>query len=116
MARSQSRRVERNGSRRGHDAKSRRALLGEWARSGLSAAAFARRAGVSCWTLYSWRKARRRAGDLRAGFVELSAVRAPESPVHGALELVLSGGQVIRVADGFDATTLRRLVAALESA
>jgi hypothetical protein len=48
--------------------------------------------------------------------VELSAVRAPESPVHGALELVLSGGQVIRVADGFDATTLRRLVAALESA
>ncbi len=115
MARSRSRRDERKSSRH-RDAKKRRRLLAEWARSGLSAAAFAPRAGVSSWTLYTWRTMQRRAEDIRARFVELSAVRAPEPAARGAIELVLSGGRVIRVADEFDATTLRRLVAAVESA
>ncbi|MFO0828477.1 MAG: hypothetical protein U0572_10050 [Phycisphaerales bacterium] len=40
-------------------------ILDRWDRSGLSAAAFASSAGVSPWTLYSWR--RRLRGSGRTG-------------------------------------------------
>jgi hypothetical protein len=47
----------------------------------------------------------------------VAVVPEPEPPVadsRSALELLLAGGRVLRVPAGFDAATLRRLLALLE--
>jgi transposase-like protein len=51
--------------------------------------------------------------DLPA-FVPLRLTPAPETPKTSPLELVLGPNRVIRVAPGFDAATLRHLLATLE--
>ncbi len=107
-----------------------------WKDSGLSAKEYAAETGVKASTLsyWSWRvrasaesrrdRPRRKAAaargpvaaDARSGqFVELEAA-APVSAQQPTLELVLSGGLLVRVGAGFDEATLTRLVRAVEAA
>jgi hypothetical protein len=107
-----------------------------WRRSGQSVRAYCASEGVSEPSFYSWRRvlAERgprpaamsaRVGDARAtrerSTADATAV-SPFVPVRlvddatsaSAVEVVLRGGRVVRVAAGFVAKTLREVVAALE--
>lgn len=93
-----------------------RGALGRWERSGLSAASFARREGVSAVTLRRWREAFAGPGAGRpaaGGYIELEV---SERPVARPFEVLLSQGRVVRVPAGFDEHELSRLLAALERA
>jgi len=94
-------------------------------RSGLSIRTFAAREGLKAGSLsfWKWKLAHQGSGDGRAGaervaplqFVELTAKEAPgPAPARAGFEVVLSSGRVVRVAGGFDATELARLVGVLE--
>jgi lambda repressor-like predicted transcriptional regulator len=112
-------------------------LIGEWRTSGLSQAEFCRRRGISDRSLSNWlhnspyreRIARvlaaRTQGDIHPEtprFVPVSVVTMTSasnaqhtSVSSSAIEIVLPGGPRIVVTSGFDAETLRRVVAALEA-
>ena len=83
----------------------REELLGEYERSGLSQAAFARRAGVRYPTFAHWVQERRRAGGATATppprFVELRLPGTPPVPPPIATELsvTLPDGLVLRGAE-----------------
>jgi hypothetical protein len=86
--------------------------------SGLSVAAYCRRAGVPPSSFYAWRRklgapaASRRPAD--PGFAEVR-VFAPAAPVAtDALEVRLASGRGIVVRPGFDRATLLALIDALE--
>jgi len=92
-----------------------RQLIERWQSSDLSDAAFARRERVSIRQLRRWR-------DLFAGEptegLEFAPVviREPayrERPTMAAFVVEVRGGCSIRVAAGFDATELRRLIETL---
>jgi transposase len=107
-----------------------RGHLAAWRRSGQSVRAYCAAQGLSEPSFYSWRRVltrpeRRRgktaAGDgtpSTAGFTQPSLfvpVRLVEDTTPAAaIEVVLRGGRVLRVAAGFVAQTLREVVAALE--
>jgi hypothetical protein len=116
-----------------------RRQVAAWRRSGQSVRAYCESEGVSEASFYSWRRvlAEREAledtGTLQAGDrVEdraaatggrgRAAAVSPFVPVRlvedatatAAVEVVLRGGRVVRVAAGFAASTLREVVAALE--
>jgi len=89
-------------------------LLAEWKASGVSAAEFAPRAGVSTHTLYAWRrKARAEAGDAFAGqFAELLVRNSPKPAINepGTQIEIALGEAVVRVGAIFDDTHLRRVL------
>jgi transposase len=91
-----------------------RRWIGEWRASGLSVRAFCDRRGLAIPSFYAWRRTlERRAAEVPA-FVPVQVV-ADGAPAHAsALEVVLRDGRAVRVAPGFDAATLRRLLAVLE--
>jgi len=103
----------------------REELLAEYERSGLSQAAFARRAGVRYPTFAHWVQERRRAGGSLPGatspaatpprFVELRLPSAPALPAVEAAELsvTLPDGVVLR---GAVPSALAALVRALRKA
>ena len=64
---------------------------------------------------YAWRRELQRRDAEQPLFVPIRSL-ADEQPagVRPALELVLASGRRIRVAPGFDATTLRQLLAVAE--
>ena len=81
------------------------------AESGLSVAAYCRRARVPASSFYAWRRKLRDAGT----FAEVRVTPEPDSADdHGALELHLRRGRCVIVRRGFDRQTLLELVAALE--
>src|SRR4051794_8717606 len=81
--------------------------------SGSSVAAFCARPGLSPARFYAWRRTARRRDAERTAFVPMHVVAdAAATPVR-PLEVVLADGPVVRVAPGFDATTLRQLLAVL---
>jgi|SRR5579872_5258635 hypothetical protein len=90
-----------------------------WSASGLTAVQFAEEIGVNARTLTYWKwKLGRPAARVEPGkaeFVEV-ATSAQRTPTTYALEVVLSGGVVIRVPARFDADALRRVVATLGGA
>jgi len=91
-------------------------VLSEYDSSGLSAAAFCRSAGISSVTLTRWRRhvqSRRRRVASASGFVEILPSRVPAGSEFG---VTLPGGVILRVAPGFDAAELSRLLAVLRSA
>ena len=96
-----------------------RRRLGQWRRSGLSVRAFCATHGLREPNFYAWRRELARRAAAGAASSDLPAavfvpVRvAPEAAVP--LELVLSGGRILRVPAGFDAVTLRRLLATLDT-
>lgn len=100
-----------------------RRIVDDWRRSGLSAPQYAEGRGISAGAIYAWssRLAKQDADSLIAAehppkFLPVAIVEAPptastERP--SALEVVLPGGEVIRVSPGADLLHLGRVVAAL---
>ena len=88
--------------------------IDEWRASGLSVRAFCDRRGLAIPSFYAWRRTlERRAAEVPA-FVPVQVV-ADAMPVQASLlEVALADGRAVRVAPGFDAATLRRLLAVLE--
>lgn len=93
-----------------------RALLARQESSGQSVAAFARRRGISAWTLYAWK--RRLAQERGAGpgqdrgFVEVQVVGSRKAP---PIELELPQGVRVVVPSGVEEEDLRRVLAVLSS-
>ena len=116
-----------------------RRLLRQWQRSGQEVRAYCVEHGVSEPSFYAWRRTiqerdrqaerrsrprRRRAGGQVQGS-GAHAGSAPRRPAFvpvtitapaPALEVVLHDGRVLRIPAGFDATTLRQLLAVLDEA
>jgi transposase-like protein len=112
---------------RGSDRQDRRAFwqlaIDEQKSSGLSVRAFCLREGLSEASFYSWRR-RLSEGESAAGressvafFEVMRPVPAPMRPAdvarRVALEVLLPGGLVVRVSEGFDGPTLRQVVETL---
>ena len=105
-----------------------RRLIRQRPHSGLTVRDFCARHGVSEPSYYSWRRilaqrdqqaprGRSRDGNGRTGagpvFVPVRVV--PDEPASASrLEIVVGPGRVVRVPLGFDAATLRQLLAVLE--
>ena len=92
-----------------------RAVLGEWRRSGLSAAAFARSRGLSTMRLWYWSK---RLGVTTAGrdqAVDFVAVTLPSSNNSRQIELEHAGVRV-RVREDLEVEHVARLAMALAEA
>jgi transposase-like protein len=110
-----------------------RRILRQWRRSGLSVRDFCAEHGLAEPSFYSWRRivaqrdqeaARVRAEPERGSARDLAPV-SDDAPVfvplrvidlstQAAFEVVLERGRVVRVLRGFDADTLRQLLAVLE--
>ncbi|SRR5579871_431642 len=88
--------------------------INKWRVSELSVRAFCARHGLATARFYHWRRVLERRATERPAFVPVQVVADPPPPQASALELVLADGRAVRVSAGFDAATLRRLLAALE--
>jgi hypothetical protein len=91
-----------------------RRWIAQWRTSGLSVRDFCARHGLATPSFYAWRRTlQQRAADTPA-VVAVHVVAVAPPAQASALELVLADGRTVRVAPGFDTTTLRQLLAALE--
>ena len=105
-----------------------RRVVRQWRQSGLTVRDFCDEQRLAEPSFYSWRRTiaerdqhaartRRRAGngraDSRPTFVPVRVVPAT-SASSAPLEIVLNQVRVVRVPPGFDAATLRQLLAVLE--
>jgi hypothetical protein len=91
-----------------------RRWIGEWQASGLSVRAFCQRRRLTVARFYAWRRVLERRAAEKAAFVPLQIVADAVPTQASALEVVLTDGRTVRVAPGFDAATLRQLLAVLE--
>ena len=91
-----------------------RRWIGEWQASGLSVRAFCQRRGLTIASFYAWRRVLQRRDAERAAFVPVQVVADAVPTQTSALEVVLTDGRTVRVPPGFDAATLRQLLAVLE--
>ncbi len=95
-------------------------LVAEYEASGLGPTAFCRQRGLSSSTFVRYRKRQRqKSGDAGDGKrwleVEVCGAAAVGNGERvSGLAVVLPGGQRIEVGHGFDADTLRRLLAVME--
>ena len=60
-----------------------------------------------------WRRLLAQRDAEQAAFIPVRLLAESDSP-NGTLEVLLAGGRRLRVAKGFDAATLRQLLAVLE--
>jgi hypothetical protein len=88
--------------------------ISQWQTSGLSVREFCARQGLATASFYSWRRVLERRAAEQPAFVPVRVVADWPPPQASALELVLADGRAVRGAPGFDAATLRRLLALLE--
>ena len=86
-----------------------------WQNSGLSVAAFCARHGLAAPSFYAWRRELQAREAATPAFVPVR-VLADEPAPAGSVEVVLAGGRRLRVTPGFDAATVRQLLAVLEEA
>lgn len=108
-----------------------REMVGRWRRSGVTIRDFCAEHGLSEPSFYGWRRelarrdqearerpARTKARPARCAKSLPAFVPVRVTPVEPAspLEVVVGAGHVVRVAPGFDAATLRRLLAVLAEA
>ena len=102
-----------------------------WRKSGLSGRELAEQECIASSTLYHWSRRldlggprgrqRRSSVETRQRLLPLvvtqyerpASVELPPSPTVGMLEVVLPGGEIVRVPPGFDDTALVRVVRAL---
>jgi len=91
-----------------------RQWITEWRTSGLSVRAFCDRRGLATPSFYHWRRVLQRRAAEKVAFVPVQVVAEAVPALATALEVVLTDGRMVRVAPGFDAATLRQLLAVLE--
>ncbi|MBV9123295.1 MAG: IS66 family insertion sequence element accessory protein TnpB [Planctomycetes bacterium] len=90
--------------------------IDQWQASGLTVRAFCARHRLAEPSFYAWRRQLRPPQRLGAGFVPVRVLADPEPAAEPVLEIVLAGGRRLRVPAGFDAATLRQVLAVLEEA
>jgi transposase len=83
-----------------------------WQASGLSVRGFCARHRLAEPSFYAWRKKLARRDAAAPAFVPVQVV--PDGAEAEGVTVVLAGGRTVRVSPGFDAATLRRVVAVLE--
>jgi hypothetical protein len=92
-----------------------RCLIQLWKNSGLTVRAFCARHHITQPSFYAWRRELQQR-DAATAFVPVQVetndqlARVTSIPT---IEVVLAGGQCVRVAPGFDPATLRHLLAVL---
>ncbi len=92
-----------------------RQRLREWRQSGLSVREFCRVHGLSEPSFYAWRRELTRRNAIpSATFVPVEVTAGDSVGPSSILEIVVPGQRCIRVRPGFDAATLRQLLAVLE--
>jgi hypothetical protein len=91
-----------------------RRWISQWQASGLSVREFCARHGMATANFYNWRRVLERRAAERAAFVPVQVVADAVPAQASTLEVVLTDGRAVRVAPGFDAATLRRLLAVLQ--
>jgi hypothetical protein len=92
-----------------------RRRIDQWRVSGLSVRAFCAQHGLAQASFYAWRRVLERRAAEQPAFVPVQVVADATPAGQGsALEVLLLDGRTVRVAPGFDAATLRRLLAVLE--
>ena len=118
--------MTRLGSTTSPRARQMRQVLARWERSGLTLREFGQQHGIVLSTLTWWRRVFQRAGEPMKSVptsapaaqpvVFTEVPRAAPSPiVPPVLEIVLRGGQVLRVPTGADTDTLQRVLQALRA-
>ena len=113
----------RMGSTTSVRAREMRRMLARWQRSGLTLRKFAEKRGIPASTLSWWRQVFRRAGEEEGnGAAAENAVVFAEVPkpakvprIPAVLEIVLRSGHLVRVPEGADSDTLRRVLEALRT-
>lgn len=91
-----------------------RRWIAQWRASGLSGRAFCERHGLATPSFYAWRRTLERRAAGAPVFVAVQVVSDVVPSQANAVEVVLTDGRTVRVAPGFDAATLRRLLAVLQ--
>jgi hypothetical protein len=91
-----------------------RRWIGEWRVSGLTIQAFCTRRGLDTSRFYAWRRTLERRAADKLAFVPVHVLTDTPPAPASVLEVVLADGRSVRVAPGFDAATLRQLLAVLE--
>jgi hypothetical protein len=91
-----------------------RQWIEKWRASGLSVRTFCARHGLAQPSFHAWRRALQRRDAEPPALVPVAVVGADVPARGGGVEVVLRGGRLVRVGPGFDAPTLRQVVAALE--
>lgn len=94
--------------------------LRAWEASGLSARVYGERAGINPNTLVGWRWQRRRQGpgDSPAAVGRMEWIELPvpsDLPARDTTIELRTASLLIRVPDGFEATTLRRVLDVVEA-
>jgi hypothetical protein len=75
---------------------------------------FCKEQGFSEYSFYSWRKRLREKQTLRFALVDRGAV-VDKGGIAASLELILNGGERLRIGAGADPATLRAVLEALRS-
>ena len=91
-----------------------RRWMSEWRSSGLSVQAFCTRHRLNTASFYAWRRTLQRRTAEQTAFLPVQVVADATPAPASALEVVLADGRTVRVAPGFDAATLRQLLAVLQ--
>jgi hypothetical protein len=91
-----------------------RRWIDQWRASRLSVRDFCTRRGLTVPSFYHWRRVLQRRAGEKTAFVPVQLVADAVPAPASVLEVVLADGCTVRVAPGFDAATLRRLLAVLE--
>jgi hypothetical protein len=76
--------------------------------------AFCAKHGLDPASFYQWRRVLERRAAEGPAFVQVQVVADAVPTQASALEVVLADGRAVRVVPGFDAATLRQLLAVLE--
>ncbi len=107
-----------------------RRIIAKQGRSGLTHTEFCRRESISAHSYFWWKRelgirakkgrkavprgARQRADEKTPSLVAVTIRQAANPAPSDCFEVVLSTGRLVRVRSGFDAESLKRLVAILE--
>lgn len=91
-----------------------RRWIHSWRASRLSVRAFCARHGLAQASFYAWRRELERRDAELPAFVPVCVVTDDVPPRDEHLDIVLRGGRMVPVGPGFDAATLRLVVAVLE--
>lgn len=90
-----------------------RERIAEQQRSGASVKQFCKDGGFSEYSFYAWRRRLRKPEPVRFALVDRGL--GPETAIGACVELILPGGERVRIAAGADAATLRAVLEALRA-